>query len=63
MSLKRPFVPKSDVKQRFTTTTTHSFSFDTDANYKLVELYKYLPTIHLKQFYIAREEVPLKVEP
>ena len=22
MSLKRPFVPKSDVKQRFTTTTT-----------------------------------------
>ena len=26
MSLKRPFVPKSDVKQWFTTTTTASFS-------------------------------------
>ena len=25
MSLKRPFVPKSDVKQWFTTTTTHHF--------------------------------------
>ena len=24
MSLKRPFVPKSDVKQLFTTTTTYS---------------------------------------
>ena len=28
MSLKRPFVPKSDVKQRFTTTTTLFFHFD-----------------------------------
>ena len=26
MSLKRPFVPKSDVKQRFTTTTTAPLS-------------------------------------
>ena len=35
MSLKRPFVPKSDVKQRFTTTTT-SFILSIDYNVFIV---------------------------
>ena len=43
MSLKRPFVPKSDVKQWFTTTTTETQSLNKDVsmiawNIKLAEL-------------------------
>ena len=33
MSLKRPFVPKSDVKQRFTTTLLENISVDTKHNF------------------------------
>ena len=36
MSLKRPFVPKSDVKQRFTTTTTATLRIEFRLKFKPV---------------------------
>ena len=45
MSLKRPFVPKSDVKQWFTTTTTTFFSQARYTNYK------YISEVHRAPFY------------